>query len=453
MLGCLLYELCSLEKPFPGNSYPEIIHKIVNEEPKPIPKTYSTFIRGLIEKLLIKDQFKRPEINQLIAIKEIKSEIERIEQIQEKQKNSENFLDVKKKTLSKPVSFGNLPTYSNEYNEINPKKTMTPHFIPQEIIKDFEKNSILNLIQQLNKQKRAASPNKFVPEKIQNSNEEAPKQITIQIPQQHQTQINQQITFEEYLQQKNNEEAKENDPSLQKGNIYSSFYSSEDKMEKNSQINDPKAKGSYEETEKKLQECEFYIAQKSREEIDKIPSKPEKTEEFHVITRVEGRNSGRLESQNSFGEHSKSPLKRYHPKTPESNYPHPRLRDLITNHMTNSLVKQGTKKRVGFDIEENTNQNNLNTNAGNNPLEKERGRDAQTNKRTSPKSASLSKRKTYHIDWSDWFLDKVQKSKEANNPRSIIMKEFLRYRSGKENFGKSPMKCIEKDECKPHLYE
>ena len=163
MLGCLLYELCALEKPFPGNSMPEIIQKIVNDEPMAIPKSYSFFLTNLIVMLLTKDQFKRPDINQIIAFPEIKAETDRITAsfqgiIKPKINPMQNYLEVKKKTLSKPVSFGNLPTYSTEYNEINSKKTMTPHCIPQEMLKDFEKNSILNLIQQINNSKKASSP-------------------------------------------------------------------------------------------------------------------------------------------------------------------------------------------------------------------------------------------------------------------------------------------------------
>ena len=130
-------------------------------------------------------------------------------------------------------------------------------------------------------------------------------------------------------------------------------------------------------------------------------------------------------------EHLNSPLKQYHPKTPESNYPHPTLRDLITSHMTYSLMKQSNnnnvKKKVVFEVNK----------------EKDRGRDQMNGKRNSPQSASLNKRKTNHVDWGNWFLDKVQKSQENNNPRSIIMKEFLKFRNGKENISKSPLKYEE----------
>ena len=44
MLGCTLYELCTLQKPFKGESISEIAFKIINEPHPKIHRNYSDFI-------------------------------------------------------------------------------------------------------------------------------------------------------------------------------------------------------------------------------------------------------------------------------------------------------------------------------------------------------------------------------------------------------------------------
>lgn len=488
MLGCLLYELCTLEKPFPGKSYPEIVQKITHQEPNPIPNNYSPFIKNLIVQLLTKDQFTRPNIDDVLATKEIKSEIDRIKQMFEASKPRspppENYLDVKKKTLSKPVSFGNLPTYSTEYNEINSKKTMTPHFIPQEMLKDFEKNSILNLIQQISNSKKGASPNKLLDKSMFNEGHShaKDKKITIMIPPHTQ---NSQISFETYLQQKIHESKDET--TLNKPNIYSSFRD-------NSTKGDPSTEITRNENESQAYDFLNY----EKDNIDEFEKKEEnndnignldKLDDIHVINRADSNiyhepiksnsnisaNNDNLNDKEQKNEPSaKSPFKRYHPKTPESNFSHPRLKDLITSHMTVSLNKQNNNNNVNNSNNVNNANNDNNSNISNfggnhhhnhnsntNAAKKKvgfevspdkdfrgRGQHKQmTDKRFSPKSASLNKRRTYHIDWGDWFMEKVKTSHDMNNnnPRSIILMEFLKFKREKENISKSPFQRREEE--------
>jgi NIMA (never in mitosis gene a)-related kinase len=49
MLGCTLYELCSLHKPFSGDSINAIVQKIMYEQPDPVPSKYSRFVIELVE--------------------------------------------------------------------------------------------------------------------------------------------------------------------------------------------------------------------------------------------------------------------------------------------------------------------------------------------------------------------------------------------------------------------
>lgn len=75
MLGCLLYELCTLEKPFVGENITIIINKILNEEPKPISIFYSPLIQKLVKILLSKNPNQRPTIDFILEMKEFKNDV------------------------------------------------------------------------------------------------------------------------------------------------------------------------------------------------------------------------------------------------------------------------------------------------------------------------------------------------------------------------------------------
>jgi len=54
MLGCVLYEMLTLKKPFSGESLNGIINKILHAEIEPIPSGYNphlfNIVKGLLEK-------------------------------------------------------------------------------------------------------------------------------------------------------------------------------------------------------------------------------------------------------------------------------------------------------------------------------------------------------------------------------------------------------------------
>jgi len=63
-LGCILYELCTLKKPFSADNLLGLVFKIVSEKQAPIPDNlpYSNELRMLIEMLLEKDSSLRPSV-------------------------------------------------------------------------------------------------------------------------------------------------------------------------------------------------------------------------------------------------------------------------------------------------------------------------------------------------------------------------------------------------------
>lgn len=51
-LGCTLYELCALHKPFEASNMPAIIFGIMRNRPPPLPREYSEDLRGMIAWLM-----------------------------------------------------------------------------------------------------------------------------------------------------------------------------------------------------------------------------------------------------------------------------------------------------------------------------------------------------------------------------------------------------------------
>lgn len=377
MLGCLLYELCAMDRPFPGNSYPEIINRILNEEPKPLnPSHYSQFLRNLISSLLTKDQFKRPGIQEIVNLKEIRQEIEKLEQFySEILKDSDNCLQVKKKTMSKPVSFGNLPTYSTVYHEINSKKTMTPHFIPQEMLKDFEKNSILSLIKQISTNKKhhnLQSPAKFPAEKLENHEKSAEKPT------------NKNLNL--YKKPENSDFSKENTRKDLKN------------LPEHAQVS-----------------FETYLQQK----LSEFSQKEENKEPSNIYSSFE-----KPQEPDYFQKNNDKPQEIIRTHSPVHSLKKPRN----PVEMTSSLIKPGelsatpqkNHKKVAFETKNSRGRENFRE---------------QSNK-FSPKSVSINARSQKTFDWGDWLLEKAKNPENFSNfrkPRTILMLDFIKKRHEKEN--------------------
>lgn len=72
MLGCLLYELCSLSRPYHGESIPGIINNIKNNHPSKLNEMlYSQNLINLIMKMLSKSPDERPSISELLSSDDI----------------------------------------------------------------------------------------------------------------------------------------------------------------------------------------------------------------------------------------------------------------------------------------------------------------------------------------------------------------------------------------------
>ncbi|KAL4433127.1 hypothetical protein ABPG74_010822 [Tetrahymena malaccensis] len=80
MLGCLLYELCTLDKPFKSDNLLGLIKQITQNDPAPISDHYSATMVQLVQVMMQKEPEMRPDINQIISIQEIQSQFKKLKE-------------------------------------------------------------------------------------------------------------------------------------------------------------------------------------------------------------------------------------------------------------------------------------------------------------------------------------------------------------------------------------
>jgi NIMA (never in mitosis gene a)-related kinase 1/4/5 len=66
-LGCIVYELCSLRRPFEGENLATVINSILTKEQEPIAETYSDLMQSTVREMLSKDPAVRPTIGQVLT--------------------------------------------------------------------------------------------------------------------------------------------------------------------------------------------------------------------------------------------------------------------------------------------------------------------------------------------------------------------------------------------------
>jgi len=74
-LGCVLYELCALHKPFDASNLPAIIFSIMRNRPRPVPEAYSPALRALVAALLDSNPAKRPSLPEIEAMPTVQAHI------------------------------------------------------------------------------------------------------------------------------------------------------------------------------------------------------------------------------------------------------------------------------------------------------------------------------------------------------------------------------------------
>jgi NIMA (never in mitosis gene a)-related kinase len=74
-LGCILYELTTLNHAFDARDMKGLVQKILKGTYPPIPEVYSTDLKKLISELLIKDPNKRPSIRKILEMPFLKARV------------------------------------------------------------------------------------------------------------------------------------------------------------------------------------------------------------------------------------------------------------------------------------------------------------------------------------------------------------------------------------------
>lgn len=133
-LGCVLYELCTLNHAFDSNCMNGLIMKILRSRHSPIPYTYSQNLRSLVDSLLDKDQRKRPSVNQILRKDFIKARINNLlsKTIQKIEFSHTVFHGVKGGITPEAARIPppELPVISEEPQKREPVKLPTPRDEP-----------------------------------------------------------------------------------------------------------------------------------------------------------------------------------------------------------------------------------------------------------------------------------------------------------------------------------
>ena len=78
MLGCILYELCMLKRPFEGDSLNQVLNKITKEGYKKLSDHFDEIFHHLIDVLLQKNASLRASIQEILCMSEIQNNIKKM---------------------------------------------------------------------------------------------------------------------------------------------------------------------------------------------------------------------------------------------------------------------------------------------------------------------------------------------------------------------------------------
>ena len=125
-LGCVLYELCTLNHPFEGGTQVEIYEKIISQKFKSINPEYSSDLKKMIDLLLEKDEKKRPKMKDILKMKSVIYRANKYnidlniydnDTIEEENNNINN--NFKNKNKSENIEIENKNSIKNNYSSYN----------------------------------------------------------------------------------------------------------------------------------------------------------------------------------------------------------------------------------------------------------------------------------------------------------------------------------------------
>lgn len=129
----MLYYLCNLKPPFRAKSIIELGQKIVREQPSPVHETYSDSLKKLITDLLQKDNEKRPELERIEVLNNLKVSTRQVQLL----------FPSEAQTINKSSAADNLakPVDSNmARGMIVQERELSPGIYTQELLSEAEDN-------------------------------------------------------------------------------------------------------------------------------------------------------------------------------------------------------------------------------------------------------------------------------------------------------------------------
>lgn len=135
-LGCVLYELCTLQRAFNADNLLGLVYKIVQDKYAPIPDHYCDEIKNIINSLLTKDHEKRPLVSDLLMTPYVNQKMNEFVEnggfIGERKLHVRKFRSPKKKknraeieeNKSTDISQSTKAQEDNEANTMTPKERM-----------------------------------------------------------------------------------------------------------------------------------------------------------------------------------------------------------------------------------------------------------------------------------------------------------------------------------------
>ena len=120
-LGCVLYELCTLNHPFEGGTQVEIYEKIMTQKFKAISNEYSPELKRMVDLLLEKDEKKRPKMKDILKMKCV---IDRANKYNininiNLDLNNNDTIEEEKVEINKQQQYGNKYSIKNNSNNYN----------------------------------------------------------------------------------------------------------------------------------------------------------------------------------------------------------------------------------------------------------------------------------------------------------------------------------------------
>lgn len=77
-LGCVIYEMAALDKPYAGDNTAQLYSNLMRQSYKPLPQQYSLQFRNLVDGMLNHSQMMRPSIRQILSLQMIKNAMENL---------------------------------------------------------------------------------------------------------------------------------------------------------------------------------------------------------------------------------------------------------------------------------------------------------------------------------------------------------------------------------------